>query len=38
MLSEDCISCGICSEICPKGAITLKRGSIDVRSWEVHIM
>ena len=29
-VSEDCISCGICAEICPKGAITLRRGSIDV--------
>lgn len=29
-ISEDCISCGICAEICPKGAITLRRGSIDV--------
>jgi energy-converting hydrogenase B subunit K len=29
-VTEDCTSCGICSEICPKGAITLRRGSIDV--------
>ena len=29
-VTEDCISCGICAEICPKDAITLKRGSIDV--------
>ena len=29
-VSEDCISCGVCAEICPKGAITLKRGSINV--------
>ena len=30
VVTEDCISCGICSELCPKGAITLRRGSIDV--------
>jgi energy-converting hydrogenase B subunit K len=29
-VSEDCISCGICSELCPRDAITLKRGSIEV--------
>lgn len=29
-VSEDCISCGICVEVCPKDAITLKRGTIEV--------
>ncbi len=29
-VSEECTSCGTCAEICPKDAITLKKGSIEV--------
>jgi energy-converting hydrogenase B subunit K len=29
-VSDDCISCGICAELCPQEAITLKKGAINV--------
>ncbi len=29
-ITDDCISCGICCEVCPEEAITLHRGTISV--------
>lgn len=29
-ITDECISCGICCEVCPKEAITLHRGTTSV--------